>query len=272
MLGSRLKNEIADLILSGRLRPGGRLDEQSLASRFGVSRTPVREALQQLGTAGLVEIRPRRSARVRALSMSELESSFEAMGEIEAICARYAAERMTQAERLSLKLLIDESRSTSERGDRVTYRDLDARIHSLLHVGAHNAALRSVADEMRMRVELYSSAPYTLPNFDTQLNVPHGQHEQIAEAVLNRDPEAAHRLMIEHIGGSFLVVKSILEEASALATAGGDEQGGRHPYGQVARLFGDTAVEAWTGWIGQSTAGSNDPPRPSPDRSGRGGA
>lgn len=220
MLGNRLKNEIADLILSGRLRPGERLDEQSLASRFGVSRTPVREALQQLGTAGLVEIRPRRSARVRALSMSELESSFEAMGEIEAICARYAAERMTQAERISLNQLIDQSRMASEQGDRAASRDLDARLHALLHTGAHNEALCSIANEMRMRVELYSSAPYTLPNFDTQLNVPHGQHEGIVQAVLDRDPDAAHRRMIDHIGESFLIVKSILEQGDAPAAAG----------------------------------------------------
>lgn len=272
MLGSRLKNEIADLILSGRMRPGERLDEQSLASRFGVSRTPVREALQQLGTAGLVEIRPRRSARVRALSMPELESSFEAMGEIEAICARYAAERMTQAERISLKLLIDQSRIASEQGDRVTSRDLDARIHVLLHTGAHNEALYSIANEMRMRVELYSSAPYTLPNFDTQLHVPHGQHEQIVEAVLNRDPEAAHRLMIDHIGGSFLIVKGILEEGSALAAAGGDVSVERHPYGHVARLFGDTAAKARSGLAGQATARQFDPSGPAADSSGQGSA
>jgi DNA-binding GntR family transcriptional regulator len=268
MLGDRLKNDIADLILSGRMRPGERLDEQSLASRFGVSRTPVREALQQLGAAGLVEIRPRRSARVRSLSMPELESSFEAMGEIEAICACYAAERMTQAERISLRLLIDQSRIASRQGDRVTSRDLDARIHALLHTGAHNDALCSVANEMRMRVELYSSAPYTLPNFDTQLHVPHRQHEQIAEAVLNRDPEAAHRLMIEHIGGSFLVVRGILEEASAAATAGNGEPVGPHTYDHVARLFGDTAVKTLTGWTDQTVAGPFDPPWPSPDRSG----
>ncbi|MCT7377910.1 GntR family transcriptional regulator [Chelativorans salis] len=222
MLRSRLKNKIADLILSGHLKPGQRLDEQSLASRFGVSRTPIREALQQLGAAGLVEMRPRRSARVRALSMPELESSFEAMGEIEAICARYAAERMTQAERIALKALIDHSRRASEEGDRLRCRDLDAQIHALLHTGAHNGALCSVANEMRVRVELYSSAPYTLPNFETQLHVPHRQHEQIVQAVLDRDAEAAHCLMIEHIGRSFLTVKGILEEeGSALASVHG---------------------------------------------------
>mgnify|MGYP001161030420 CR=1 FL=1 len=226
MLGSRLKNEIADLILSGRLKPGQRLDEQGLAARFGVSRTPVREALQQLGAAGLVEVRPRRSARVRTLSMSELENSFEAMGEIEAVCARLAAERMTEAERLALRQLVEESQSASLQGDRLASRELDARIHALLHVGAHNPALRTVADEMRTRVELYSSAPYTLPDFDTRLEVPHREHERIVEAVLDRDPAAAQRLMVAHIGQSFLTVKGILEaEASALALAPAEPPG-----------------------------------------------
>jgi DNA-binding GntR family transcriptional regulator len=258
MLRSRLKNEIADLILSGGLKPGQRLDEQSLAARFGVSRTPVREALQQLGIAGLVEIRPRRSARVRVLSMAELESSFEAMGEIEAICARYAAERMTEAERISLKLLMEESREASIAKDRVTCRDLDASFHSLLHIGAHNPALCSVADEMRVRVELYSSSPYTLPSFDTQLDVPHGQHEQIAQAVLSRDPAAAHRAMIEHIGQSFLVVKRILEgESSAPAVIGGDRPFARR---------GDRAADAVT--VAELPATS----RPTLENPGHGGA
>ncbi|MCV0397289.1 MAG: FCD domain-containing protein [Rhizobiaceae bacterium] len=205
--------------------------------------------------------------------MSELESSFEAMGEIEAICARYSAERMTQAERISLKLLIDQSRVASEQGDRVTSRDLDARIHALLHTGAHNEALCSVANEMRMRVELYSSAPYTLPNFDTQLHVPHGQHEQIVDAVLERNPEAAQRLMIEHIGQSFVIVRGILEETKdALAAIGDEEPAGQHPYGDLARLLGDTGARARSGRAGQAGAGRLNPPRSAPDSSGQRGA
>lgn len=212
MLGSRLKNEIADLILSGEYRPGDRLDEQSLAQRFDVSRTPVREALQQLGLAGLVQTRPRRSAIVRRFSPNELQESFEAMGEVEALCARYSAERMTQAERLNLGALVEKSRDASARGDRLICRELDAKIHAALHAGVHNAALCAVADDMRMRVAVYSSAPYTLPNFETRLNVPHQEHAGIVEAVVARDADAAHRLMLDHIGQSFLTVREIVAE------------------------------------------------------------
>ncbi|MDX1822015.1 MAG: GntR family transcriptional regulator [Paracoccaceae bacterium] len=210
MLGDRLRNKIADLILSGELLPGERLDETALAHRFGVSRTPVREALQQLGTSGLVENRPRRSAIVRKLSMAELAEFFEATGEIEALCARYSAERMTQAERIALKELIDLSKSASDAGDRVASRALDEQIHDLLHEGAHNVALGGVAREMRMRVGPYSAAPYTLPTFDALLTVPHDHHAAIAQAVLDRDAEAAHRLMLDHIGHTFLIVRNIL--------------------------------------------------------------
>ncbi|MDX5383038.1 MAG: GntR family transcriptional regulator [Rhodobacterales bacterium] len=226
MLGDRLRNKIADLILAGELRPGDRLDETALAQRFGVSRTPVREALQQLGTSGLVENRPRRSAIVRKLSMGELAAFFEATGEIEALCTRYSAERMTQAERIALKELIDLSKSASDAGDRVASRALDEQFHEMLHDGAHNPALRDMARGMRMRVGPYSAAPYTLETFDTLLTVPHFQHAAIVQAILDRDAEAAHRHMLDHIGHTFLVIRDILtvsgKNEEALRTATND--------------------------------------------------
>lgn len=210
MLADRLKNEIADLILSGKLTPGDRLDETKLAHRFGVSRTPVREALQQLGTSGLILNRPRRSAIVREFSIAELAELFEATGEVEALCARYSAERMNAAERIALKDLLDKSRIASEAEDRIACRALDEKLHDLLHAGAHNMALGTMARDMRMRVGPYSAAPYTLPTFDAHLTVPHDQHAAIITAILDRDADAAHRLMIDHLGHSFLIVRDIL--------------------------------------------------------------
>jgi len=95
---------IADMIVTGQILPGDKLDEISLAARFEVSRTPVREALRELGAMGLVDREPNRSAVVSNVTETYLHSMFEAMAELEGVCARLAAERMTVDERRTLEI------------------------------------------------------------------------------------------------------------------------------------------------------------------------
>ncbi|MEH6774298.1 MAG: GntR family transcriptional regulator, partial [Cereibacter changlensis] len=86
-------------IVDGNLRPGDSLGEQATAEEFGLSRTPIREALQRLSNAGLAERGSRRAFVVRRMDQSELQDLFEALGELEALVARLAALRMTEIER-----------------------------------------------------------------------------------------------------------------------------------------------------------------------------
>ena len=81
----KVRDALEELIASGALAPGSRLDEETLAARFGVSRTPVREALLQLASIGLVETRPRQSATVATLTVSAIIESFEFNVELESI-------------------------------------------------------------------------------------------------------------------------------------------------------------------------------------------
>ncbi len=87
----RLRQTIEDEIVDGALRPGDRLDECQLAARFGVSRTPIREALLQLAVTGLIEVKPRRGAVVSIPEPARLIEMFETMAELEAACGRLAA-------------------------------------------------------------------------------------------------------------------------------------------------------------------------------------
>ncbi|MGF1553871.1 MAG: GntR family transcriptional regulator, partial [Paracoccaceae bacterium] len=86
-----LTDRIEDLILTGAVAPGARLDEASLGRRFGVSRTPVREALRALSGSGLIELRPNRGATVAAVAAERRVEMFALMAELEALCARRAA-------------------------------------------------------------------------------------------------------------------------------------------------------------------------------------
>src|SRR5579871_4368538 len=89
-----LRLQLADEIVRGALKPGAALDESDLARRFRVSRTPVREALRQLVASGLVDSKAHRGAVVARPNAERLNSMFEAMAELEALCAGLAAERM----------------------------------------------------------------------------------------------------------------------------------------------------------------------------------
>src|SRR3954447_20599757 len=99
LLSERIRVALADDITSGALVPGFTLDEQQIGDRYGASRTPVREAIRQLAAVGLVEMRPRRGAVVAGFTTERIVEMFEMAAEIEAMCVRLAAHRMTPLER-----------------------------------------------------------------------------------------------------------------------------------------------------------------------------
>src|SRR6266446_6574381 len=101
-LSEQLGERIEEQIVTGHYPPGMRLDETELATQFGVSRTPIREALIQLASAGMIAIRPRRGAIVMEIGAHRLVEMFEVMGELEAMCARLAARRITPPEQGAL--------------------------------------------------------------------------------------------------------------------------------------------------------------------------
>src|ERR1700694_1579825 len=105
-----LRLQLADEIVRCALPPGAGLDETDIARRFNVSRTPVREALRQLAASGLVDARAHRGAVVARPSIDRLTGMFEAMAELEALCAGLAAERMNPAERHRLGAIHEEVR------------------------------------------------------------------------------------------------------------------------------------------------------------------
>src|SRR5579862_1099492 len=116
-LAEELRLQLADEIVRGTLAPGATLDETTLARRFEVSRTPVREAIRLLAASGLVEVRAHRAAVVARPGAEQLSGMFEAMAELEALCAGFAAERMTSSERRGLEDIHEKLRVLIQSGD-----------------------------------------------------------------------------------------------------------------------------------------------------------
>src|SRR5262245_1221129 len=124
-LAEELQLQLADEIVRGVLPPGTPLDETEIARRFNVSRTPVREAIRLLAASGLIEARPHRAAVVAKPDAQQVIGMFEAMAELEALCAGFAAERMTSAERRGLEEIHEQLRALIQRGDPQYYHEVN---------------------------------------------------------------------------------------------------------------------------------------------------
>src|ERR1700732_4912646 len=155
-----LRLQLADEIVRGVLPPGAALDETDIARRFNVSRTPVREALRQLVASGLVEARAHRGAVVAQPSIDRLTGMFEAMAELEALCAGLAAERMTPAERHRLEAVHEELRVLSHAGNPDRFHEVNERFHNTIYMGSQNGYIAELTLAPRVRVQPFRGAQF----------------------------------------------------------------------------------------------------------------
>jgi len=195
-LAEKLATAIADGILNGTLPPGLRLDELSLAQQHGVSRTPVREALRQLTTSGLIDMRPRKGAVVSKATPAEVESLFVAMAEMEATCARLAAMSMTPVERRRLQARHEAMMALAKAGDTDAYSDANVAFHSAIYTGAHNAPLADYAMGLRRRVGPFRRAQFRM---EGRLKRSNEEHGAVVRAILAGDAAGAHAAMLHHV-------------------------------------------------------------------------
>lgn len=188
--------QLADEIVLGRFEPGAKLDEVMLAGRFNVSRTPIREALKQLAATGLAVYRPNRGSVVATLGREQLDDMFEAIGEMEAACARHAALRMSDAERDRLRSLHAQGREAMQARDLDRYDALNHELHLLILLGAHNPVLADAAITLRQRV-----APFRRTQFRNleRIGESFAEHTVLVDAILAHDALAAHREMRNHL-------------------------------------------------------------------------
>ena len=191
-----LLHQIEEEILLGKLAPGMRLDEKMLAERFGVSRTPVREALWHLTSSGLVEMRRHHGAIVRRLSLVELVEMFQVMAEIEGLCARLSARRMTLAERLHLREIHKVGARHVASKSHEEFFENNNEFHEAIFVGSKNGFLLGEAKRLRNRVNPHRRYITFQPgSMDRSIK----EHEAIIEAIERNDDDAAQQLMRSHV-------------------------------------------------------------------------
>lgn len=192
----QLGEEIEERIVTGVYPPGMRLDEQELAAAFGVSRTPIREALIQLASIGLVDIRPRRGATVPEMSADRLCEMFEVMAELESMCGRLAARRILPAELARLRDAHQACEEARDAGKPDLYYQLNEVFHRRIYEASHNGFLAEQATALHRRLRPYRRLQLRVRN---RMQSSFSEHAGIVEAIVAGDGDQAAELLRSHV-------------------------------------------------------------------------
>ncbi|PCH50618.1 MAG: GntR family transcriptional regulator [Hyphomicrobiales bacterium] len=188
--------ELQELIFSGVYKDGDRLDEISLAERFDVSRTPMREALKKLASSGLVEHIPHRGVFVRQPGPIELLEMFEVMSEFEAICGKLAAARISESALDDLKAANSKCQTAKENNDVDGYYLENERFHQIIYKQSGNAFLANEAQRLQKRLQPFRRVQL---RFRGRIQQSMAEHELIVKALSSGDAELAESTLREHV-------------------------------------------------------------------------
>ena len=197
----RIETALMEDIAAGALKPGQRLDETGLAHRFAVSRTPIREALSRLTAQGILVSGDRRGARVAEYSREQLAQIFEAMHEIEAVCARLAVQRLTLLARSEIETAQRECEEAAQAGDRARYLRANEAFHLAIYAATGNPYIARLAADFRRR-----TGPFRAKKFATRddLLASAHSHQELLSSIFSEDSQAAFKGMRDHMTASFM--------------------------------------------------------------------
>jgi DNA-binding GntR family transcriptional regulator len=188
---------IRKLIFDRVLRPGQRIDEQALARDFGISRTPLREALKVLHNEGLVRLVPRRGCFVAELSDRDLDEIYEMVALLESTAAARAAELATPAEVAKLRRVTQRMAQMAAEGQHKRYFEANLAAHDLVLEIAGNRWQKDMIQYLRAMCRL---SPYvSIGKIPGRLEQSLGEHQELLAAIEARDPQRARDVMRRHV-------------------------------------------------------------------------
>jgi DNA-binding GntR family transcriptional regulator len=209
-------------IFGRELEPGAWIDELKLCAELGISRTPLREALKVLASEGLVELLPRRGARVAAVRAEDVVQLFEVLGGLERTAAELAAARRTAKGLAALKRLQERIAAHHAAHERQDYFRVNTELHQAIVAQAGNPVLREMHERLMARVRrVRYQALLSQARWDEAL----GEHVAILEALEAGDAARAGELMHRHVRRTGEVVREALERGSGTAPKAGAEAG-----------------------------------------------
>lgn len=191
-----VREALEQMIVTGELSDGERLDEMSLAERFGCSRTPLREAFHALAASGLVQLIPRRGAFVRHPGLEEMVEMFEVMAELEALCGRLAARRVTPELLSELWDTVTACEAAVDAGDSDAYYAENERFHLLLYSAGGNVFLEGEATRLHRRLKPFRRLQLRVRGRMAQSL---REHRAALEALRAGEAEMAASILRDHV-------------------------------------------------------------------------
>ena len=186
-------------ILRGELAPGSRLSEQTIAERFGVSRTPVREALQNIASRSLAERVPYKGVIVRDLDSDRINTMFEAMAEIEAICGGLAAERISEDDLAALSAMHNSMGEMANQNASRDYEAINLDFHSLIYSACGNEDLAAMAQDIRSKLAPFRKSQLFRAE---RLQASNQEHALIVQLLTTRNKAGVKEALRQHLDGA----------------------------------------------------------------------
>lgn len=213
-LRSMVRDEVRRLVITGELAPGARIVEDRLAERLGVSRNPVREALQALAGEGFVELLPRRGAVVAQITAEEAEDLFDVRGALEPLAARLAARRADDEGVARLREVLTLARKATDEQELDLLASYNTEFHSLVVELSGNDYLGLLVAPMARRVQwvFRTSAATRAPHSWTE-------HEELLRAIASGDEDFAEAVARAHVAAARASYRSAVTPDGATASS-----------------------------------------------------
>jgi DNA-binding GntR family transcriptional regulator len=213
-LHEEVLTRLRDYIVEGKIPDGARVPEKQLCELFGISRTPLREALKVLASEGLIDLLPNRGARVRPLDQQEIRELFDLMGGLEALAGRLACELMTEAEFLRIENIHHEMYSHYLRKDLSKYFKCNQDIHRMIVEAARNNALKTTYQGLadRLRRLRYSA---NLDRHRNRWGEAMREHEAILDALRRRMPQELADILFKHLRNKQIAAMEYFADCTA---------------------------------------------------------
>lgn len=176
--------------------PGDAIDEMALCERYGISRTPLREALKVLSTEGLIELIPRKGSFVRSMEIAELNELFPVMAVLEGLCAREAVENCTAEDLKKLEDMHDKLEQYAAAGEIDEYYEQNFVFHQAVQDLSGNRTLQRLIGDLRKILRLARHMQLTIPG---RLQASIEEHRQVMLAFRKHDPDLADQNMQAHL-------------------------------------------------------------------------
>lgn len=195
-LHEEIANNLREMIMSGELKEGDKIKEDEFCKSMDISKTPLREALRVLSAEGLIRLIPNRGSYVTTPTFKEIKEMFDVMSVLEGVCARTAAEKMSNTDYEKLKKIHLQLEENFRLKDQKHYIRYNNKYHSFVQELAGNKTLNQIVNGLRQKILLYR---YKSLNLSGRFEQSIQEHRDLLEAFRKRDAEKAESLMKSHM-------------------------------------------------------------------------